>query len=102
METGKFEEWAVIDEYGHTRLAGRVTEATIAGGSFIRLDIPGKDGSIAMTKFIGPGAIFEFTLVTEETARAFAIAHMPVPVTRWDVTPLLTLHDGQRDDDPDA
>ena len=105
METRKFDEWAVVDQYGHTRLAGRVTEATIAGGSFIRLDIPGKDGQIAMTKFLGPGSIFEFTLVTEETAKAFAATHIPAPVTRWDLPQNqieLRSHRSDSQDDPDV
>jgi hypothetical protein len=29
--TAKFEEWAIIELFGHTRIAGKVTEATIAG-----------------------------------------------------------------------
>ena len=38
MET--FEEWAVLELMGHRRLAGKVTEATIGGGAFLRIDIP--------------------------------------------------------------
>jgi hypothetical protein len=36
-----FEGWAILELMGHRRLAGYVQEATIAGGAFIRLDVPG-------------------------------------------------------------
>jgi hypothetical protein len=71
--------------FGHTRIAGKVSEATIAGGAFLRIDIPGKDGADVMTQYYGPGAVFSMTPVTEAVARAFAATHHPVPATRWDM-----------------
>jgi hypothetical protein len=35
-----FEGWAFLELMGHRRLAGKVSEATIAGVGFIRLDVP--------------------------------------------------------------
>lgn len=41
-----FEGWAFLELMGHRKLAGHVSEATIGGGSFIRIDVPGGcDGS---------------------------------------------------------
>ena len=100
METEKFDRWVVIDLYGHTRLAGRATEETIAGTDYLRLDIPGKDGETCMTRYLGGGAIFDITLVTEQTAKAFAATHIPVPVTAWDL-PHNQIELRSRSSDPD-
>jgi hypothetical protein len=31
MESEKFESWAIVEIFGHTQIAGKVSEATIAG-----------------------------------------------------------------------
>jgi len=36
-----FEGWAILELMGHRRLAGRLTEALVAGAAFIRIDVPG-------------------------------------------------------------
>jgi hypothetical protein len=38
--TPKFHSWAIVELFGHNQLAGLVTEQTIAGQSFIRIDVP--------------------------------------------------------------
>ncbi len=37
-----FADWVILELLGHRRLAGYLTEAQIAGESFLRLDIPGE------------------------------------------------------------
>ncbi len=85
FEPKAFEDWCILDLFGHTRIAGKVTEATIAGGAFLRVDIPGKDGDFVVTQHYGPAAIFSITSVSEKVARAFAISHPVVPMTKWDL-----------------
>ena len=36
----KFDQWAVVELFGHQQIAGRVTEASIGGCSFLRVDVP--------------------------------------------------------------
>lgn len=36
----KFEHWCVVEIFGHTRIAGFVTEQTIGGQSFVRVGVP--------------------------------------------------------------
>ncbi len=83
MENTKFEEWAILELMGHRRLAGKVTEATIGGGAFIRIDIPMKDGKTS-TQFYSPNSIYCITPTTEEIARMIALASQPEPVSRWE------------------
>lgn len=65
-----FEHWALVEIFGHTRLAGRVSEATIGGCSFVRVDVPETSRDAAFTRFYGQGAIYSITLVDEAVARA--------------------------------
>lgn len=112
MDTDKtpgFEGWAVLELMGHRKLAGKVTEAEIAGKGFIRLDVPGEEGTLA-TQFYSPGSLYCLTPVTEAVARALAKRYQPEPVSRYEL-PQLTeappkadrdaeLVDGGRYDDP--
>jgi hypothetical protein len=50
-----FDCWCVLELFGHVRLAGRVTEASIGGCSFLRVDVPKPDGEIQFTRYFGNG-----------------------------------------------
>lgn len=80
-----FEGWAVLELMGHRKLAGYVTEHTVAGAGFLRIDVPGRDGEQVATQFYAPGAIYCLTPTTEEIARRFAVGCQPEPVTRWEL-----------------
>lgn len=82
-EQPSFSEWAVLELMGHRKLAGKVTEQTIGGHGFVRLDIP--DGP---TQFYSPSSVYCLTPVTEDTARAYAEQNKPQPVTRWELPQL--------------
>ncbi len=71
-ETESFDSWAIIELFGHSRIAGRVSEQTIGSQSFIRVDVPEIDGTPAFTRFFGNGAIYSITPVSEEVARLAA------------------------------
>lgn len=83
----KFEEWAVLELFGHQRLAGLVSEVQLGGASFVRVDVPedGKKKGWKLTKMYNPSAIYSIAPVTEETARLVAKQCAGEPVTRWDV-----------------
>ena len=85
----KFEEWAIIELFGHQRIAGRVSEQQIGGESFIRVDVPPANCNGTqfepMTKLYGPGAIYCITPVTEQAARLAAAAAVERPVKRWEL-----------------
>lgn len=80
-ETQKFESWAVVELFGHQRIAGLVTEATIGGCSFVRVDVPeqpeipasqwnsARPALPAYTRYFGQGAIYALNPCSEEGAR---------------------------------
>lgn len=75
METNTFAAWAIVEVMGHRQFAGHVSEQSIGGASFIRVDVPGNQeaGLEPFTKLLGAGSIYAISPCTEETARAFAI-----------------------------
>jgi hypothetical protein len=68
----KFETWAIVELFGHNKIAGKVSEQVIAGQGYIRVDVPELEGSPAFTKMFGTGAIYSITPVDEEIARQVA------------------------------
>lgn len=77
-----FDQWCVIDLFGHQRTAGHVTEATIGGCAFIRIDVP--EGEGYRTEYYGNGAIYSMRPVTEAIARAYA-QRAAAPISAWDL-----------------
>ncbi len=76
--------WCIVELMGHRKLGARVTEATLGGGAFLRLDVPG-DGADVATQFVAPGAVYAITPCSEDVARRLARACRPEPVTRWEL-----------------
>lgn len=67
--------WAIVDQMGHTRFIGRVTEQVIAGEAFIRVDVPeyvdetSGETQQAFSKLLGPKSIHGISPVSEDVAR---------------------------------
>ena len=83
------ELWAVIELFGHQRIAGRVSEHNL-GGTFVRVDVPAVDGRPAFTKLFGQNAIYGITFVDRDVALAAAERLAIRPVTPYDVGALTT------------
>lgn len=49
----KFESWAIVELFGHQKIAGRVAEQQIAGTVMLRVDVPEADGQAGFTRFYG-------------------------------------------------
>lgn len=83
----RFDAWCVLDLFGHQRTAGHVTEASIGGCAFIRIDVPEGDGY--RTEYYGNGAIYSMRPVSEEIAREIVKTHSAPPVSQYEVSSLL-------------
>lgn len=86
-ERETFEGWAFLELMGHRKLAGYLREASIGGGSFIRIDVPAEtcmEGNVA-TQFYAPAAVYAITPTTEEMARRYALRCKPAPVEEWEL-----------------
>ncbi len=72
-----FVGWAIVELFGHKRLAGHVSSQVVAGGSLVRIDVPETPADTrpvtqAYTKLVGVAAIYGITPVTEDVARRAA------------------------------
>ncbi|MFT4171789.1 MAG: hypothetical protein QM639_04465 [Rhodocyclaceae bacterium] len=86
-----FDCWAIVELFGHQRIAGRVTEASVGGCAFVRVDVPAAGDVPAYTRLFGNGAIYAINPVTEELARAAAAQYRAAPVTSFDLPELRAL-----------
>ena len=76
--TEKFESWGLLELFGHQRLAGKLSEQTIGGCHFIRIDVPELPAGDmtweravpAYTRYFTQGAIYGMTPTSEAAARA--------------------------------
>ena len=80
-----FNEWALVELFGHQKIVGRVSEASLAGGAFLRVDVPALNQEPGFTRFYGPGAIYSINPVSEEVARGLAITYRNVPVHQYEL-----------------
>ena len=67
--TPSFDHWCVVELFGHTKIAGRVTEQVIGGQAFVRVDVPEHGNNAAFTKLYGSGAIYCMSPCSEAIAR---------------------------------
>lgn len=110
MTKESFSTWAVVELFGHQRLAGLVTEATIGGCSFLRVDVPeqpahreGAQPVPAYTRYFGQGAIYALNPCSEQIARVAAAelrSRPPIPFALPDITARPALPFGDDDDGP--
>jgi hypothetical protein len=81
----KIDEWAIVDLFGHTRIAGRVSEHVLGGCSFVRVDVPAFDDTPEFTELYGQGAIYAIRFVSEEIARGMARSLQKRPVSMYEL-----------------
>jgi hypothetical protein len=81
--------WMLIELFGHTRIAGLVTEQVIGGCSFVRVDVPGDGTQHPFTRLYGQGAIYSMTFVDHETAKGAARMMRIRPVDVWSARRML-------------
>lgn len=79
-----FQQWCVVELFGHQRFAGLLTQADWPPG-FGRLDIPATPGHDPVTQLINPSSIYRLTPTTEAIATAVAASCRPQPVHRWEL-----------------
>ncbi|WP_321968880.1 hypothetical protein [Paraburkholderia tropica] len=91
MSDQKFEQWALIELFGHQRIAGRVSELTIGGASLVRVDVPAIDATedeMALqpfTKAFGASAIYAITFLDEAASRLYARQLRVQPINTWEL-----------------
>lgn len=86
-----FEAWALVELFGHTKIAGKVSEQQIAGSSFVRVDVPKTSTQPEFTRTFNPSAVYAFNWCTEEMVNMYAERIDEKPVTVYDIREAATL-----------
>lgn len=84
-DENKFDQWAIVELMGHQQIAGRVTEESIGGSAFIRVDVPEQPARKAVqqwdsdqpsippyTRYLSSGAIYAINPCSEKVAKMAA------------------------------
>ncbi len=79
----KFEQFAVVELFGHQIIAGLVSEQVIGGQGFVRVDVPSTPTRAGFTKFYGAGAIYAITPTDEGTMMEAVEGLQPKPIEAW-------------------
>lgn len=85
----KFEIWAIVELFGHNKIAGKVSEQTIGGSSMVRVDVPDTEASPKFTRLLNVSAIYAINPVTEEVAVGYAGRLQSKPIEAWDAREVL-------------
>lgn len=85
MQETKFEIYAIVELFGHSKMAGVVTEQTIGSASFVRIDVPETSTQPKFTRLVNPSAIYAINPVTEDVMAVMAESICSKPIDSWDI-----------------
>jgi hypothetical protein len=89
MQQDKFEIWAIVELFGHNKMAGLICEQQIAGANMVRVSVPDTAASPKFDRFLNPSSIYAINPVTEEVARGYAEQLQVKPINAWDAREVL-------------
>lgn len=96
MTPEKFEVYAIVELFGHNKIAGKVTEQTLGGATMLRIDVPDTKSQPAFTRFMHINAVYAINPVTEEVATQYAENLKVMPIQSWDAREVLNRIDEQK------
>ena len=77
--------WALVELFGHQRIAGFVSEYQFGGETFVRVDVPQVDSTPTFTKLYGKGAIYAISPLVEPLARRLAESLSAAPLRAYEL-----------------
>lgn len=84
-ENEQKEMWALVELFGHQRIAGKVTQAELGSGELIRVDVPAVGARAPLTKFYNVKAIYGITPVDQATCEIMARDIRAEPISVYSV-----------------
>lgn len=81
----KLDLFAIVELFGHQKIAGKVSEHTVGSATFIRVDVPAINEQPSFTRLLNPSAIYAINPVTESVATAKAQQLKTAPIEAWDI-----------------
>jgi flagellar biosynthesis regulator FlbT len=94
MNESSFDQWAIIEVFGHEKYAGHVSSTNVGGHAMILLEVPEvqnmKVTLPAFTKYISLSSVFSITPVGEEYAREMAAKLSKQPISGYEHQQVIT------------
>lgn len=84
--------WAILELFGHSTIAGQVTERNYGSITFLQVEVPETDKQPAYTRLINPQAVYAINPVDEQTARRRAGHLNKTPITEWEIGQAVEKH----------
>lgn len=84
--------WAILELFGHSTIAGQVTERNYGSITFLQVEVPETAKQPAYTRLINPQAVYAINPVDEETARRRASHLNKMPITEWEIGQVVEKH----------
>lgn len=85
MQTEKLELFAIVELFGHQKIAGKITEQSIGPAVFVRVDVPETKEQPSFTRLLNPSAIYAINPVTEDAMKYMAQNISSKPIESWDI-----------------
>lgn len=82
----KLELFAIVELFGHSKLAGKITEQSVGSSTFIRVDVPETKRQPSFSRIVNPSAIYALNPVTKEVMEQMAASIEEAPLEAWDIS----------------
>ncbi|MFL6427799.1 MAG: hypothetical protein ACJ71S_06105 [Acidobacteriaceae bacterium] len=79
------EMWAMVELFGHQRIAGKVTPCELGAGALVRIDVPAVGDRAPLTKFYNVKAIYGITPVDQATCERMARDIRAEPINEYSI-----------------
>lgn len=76
---------AIIELFGHTKMAGHITSIVVGSSAFLRVEVPKTKKQEAFTRLLNPSAVYAINPCTEEVMKAMADSFNFTPLSPWDL-----------------
>ena len=91
----------MIELFGHQRMAGVVSEQTIGGASFVRVDVPETATQPKFTRLLNPSAIYAINPISQEVMESLAKSMNKKPIDVWDIRDVIAKQKLALEEKPD-
>jgi hypothetical protein len=81
----KIELYALVELFGHQKIAGTITEHSFGPSTFIRIDVPETENQPAFTRLVNPSAVYAINPVTKEVMESLVLSIQAKPIDSWDI-----------------
>lgn len=94
----KQEMFALVELFGHTKIAGRISDHAVGSSMFVRIDVPETKTVKQFSRIINPSAIYSITPVSEVICNEMANIFRVEPLNVFEINSIKGLSEGHYND----